>query len=65
MIDITLCSGNGCTKRETCVRFTTHGDSKYQSCMDASDCIKHAHSLYWPQRENCNRVAPGEQVSGG
>lgn len=54
--DITMCSGEGCSKRDTCHRYkafrTLRGDEEYPiSFCSAVECIKENYNLFWEDKE--------------
>ena len=53
MVDISLCNGNGCNKRETCNRYLSLpvADPLWQSYISSIDCIEHDYIAYWPVNE--------------
>lgn len=48
MVDISLCNGNGCVKRELCIKYTLlpRADPLWQSYVSSADCIEHDYVAY-------------------
>ena len=54
--DITMCSGEGCTKRNTCHRYIAYlnvptGELRFCAYQDPKDCINDKHKLYWEEKQ--------------
>ena len=48
MVDMSLCNGNGCVKRESCVRYTllSRADPLWQSYISSEECMSHDYVVY-------------------
>ena len=48
MVDISLCSGSGCDKRESCVRYIllSRADPLWQSYIGSGECMSHDYVAY-------------------